>query len=132
MARKSSCLTHPMQNGKRGEKLSTKTWRTSLRLVLKHWSLNDLPHNLAGFWSPSFVAISIGSADDCADVHAEADAEDCGLGLLRCEDAVGPACQVGRYRGDSDTHHEQSEAARRGGPPAGAGRAIAARHHRSS
>src|ERR1700682_5493554 len=131
MARESSCLAHPNQNGKHAEELSTKSWRTSLLLALKHWSLNDFPQYLAWFWSPSFRALSISSADDWADVHAKADGEDGSWGLLRCEGGAGAARQVGRYGGDSDADHEQSEAAGRCGTSARPGRAIAARYNRA-
>src|SRR5229473_3064860 len=76
-------------------------------------------------------AYSLRPTGKCAgDSRTEADAEDGGLGLLRREGGAGVAHQVGRHGGDSDAHHQQPEAAGRCGPAAGAGRAIAARHHR--
>src|SRR6266852_3654283 len=71
------------------------------------------------------------TAANAGDVHVEADAEDGGLGLLRCEGGARVAAQVGRYGADSDADPEQSEAAGRCGPASRSGRAIAARHHRT-
>src|SRR5260370_41841748 len=80
----------------------------------------------------SCMPISDSESECAGDVYAEADAEDRCVGLLRREGGASVARQVGRYGGDSDADHQQPEAARRCGPAAGAGRAIAARHHRSS
>src|SRR6266566_1652985 len=64
------------------------------------------------------------------DVHAKADAEDGGLGLLRCEDAPGAARQVRRHGGDSDADYFQPGALGKSWCSSRAGRAIAARYHR--
>src|SRR5437660_7783357 len=74
-----------------------------------------------------FLASSFRSASECAgDLHAEADAEDGGVGILRREGGAGVAHQVGRQGGDSDADYQQSEAAGRCGLAAGSSRAIAA------
>ena len=41
------------------------------------------------------AALFARTAIDCARVHAEADAEDGGMGLLRCEGGAGVAREVG-------------------------------------
>src|SRR5258708_37845156 len=64
-----------------------------------------------------------------SNVHAEGDAEDGGLGILRREGGAGAAREIGRHGGDSDGDYEQPEAVGRGGRAAGAGRANAARHY---
>src|SRR6266850_789550 len=109
--------------------------RTILHLLSRNEvrRAHDSPHNFHRARHSVFGARSLNPANECTGVlPVEADAEDRGLGLLRCEDAASTARQVGRHGGDSDANHEQSEAAGRGGPATGAGRAIAARHHRSS
>src|SRR5258708_878592 len=111
MVRQPSCSPHPKQNGKNAGKLSMKSWRASLRLAQKHWSLNDLPHDIARFCNPTFGTLPRCTAGEYADLHAEADGEDGGVGLLRRKGGAGVARQVGRYGGNSDADHEQSEAA---------------------
>src|SRR5216684_3603071 len=94
-------------------------------------STYELPLTSSCHWNYFLAVFFARTADErTSDAYAEADAEDGGLGLLRCEGGAGVARQIGRYGGDSDADHEQPEAAGRCGLAAGAGRAIAARYHR--
>src|SRR5260370_6667801 len=93
---------------------------------------DDAVYNLARLRNSRYELFPLSAASQCAgNVYAEADAEDGGLGLLRREGGAGVARQVGRYGGNSDADYEQPEAAGGCGLAAGAGRAIASRHHRS-
>src|SRR5260370_42321839 len=97
-------------------------------LILLHrptevWRHDDLPSRAADSRNPRLRPANLGAGN----VHAEADAEDGGLGLLRCEGGTGVARQVGRYGGDSDADYEQSEAAPRGGSGAGGSASVVSR-----
>ena len=51
--------------------------------------------------------LDIGEGSDGAGkTNAEADAEDCCMGLLRREGCAGVAHQIRRHGGDSDAHNE--------------------------
>jgi len=83
-----------------------------------------------GPWQPATATQPEHTA--IVDLRPEADAKDCGLGILRRESCAGFAGQVRRHGGDSDADYIHSEATRRCGIAGRSGRAIPARHYLAS